>query len=320
MSAINCEALTHEFPEKNRSATARLALDGLSLSVDPGTVYGLLGPNGAGKTTTVKILTTLIIPTGGHASILGMDLLTESRKIRSRIGVAFGGDRGFYGRLTGRENLEYFAALTDLGPHDIKPGVDSILERMKLSERADSKVNTYSAGMRQRLHLARALVADPEVVFLDEPTVGLDPAVAHDLREEVKRLRRSGKTIFLTTHYMMEADELCDKIGVIFRGKIVVSGSPNEVKMGFDRMNVTECLVSSFDDAMLERLRASSLVADLEIADRSSFPCIKIFSGEQGDVSQYARQIFGSSIIGDIIVRQQTLEEAYLSIVRRQRF
>jgi len=315
MAAIECENLRHEFVEVNR-AKRRIALNGLGLSVEPGTIYGLLGPNGAGKTTTVKILTTLMVPTSGRAEVLGNNVVQQAKEVRSNIGVAFGGDKGFFPRLTGRQNLRYFSLLQNLSPAVAKQRIGLLLDKMRLTERADSRVATYSAGMKQRLHLARAMLADPQVVFLDEPTVGLDPAVALDLREEVKRLKEAGKTIFLTTHYMLEADELCDKIGILFKGRLIANGAPTTIKQGFGRLKVTECAVRAFDSDLINALRDSPLIADVEVIERSSFPCFKIFSEEKSDVDQFIRTILQDSVIGDMLVRQQTLEEAYLSIIR----
>ena len=315
MAAIRCEDLHHDFVESNKTKR-RVALNGLSLKVEAGTIYGLLGPNGAGKTTTVKILTTLMMPTSGRAEVLGNDVVHQPDKVRARIGVAFGGDKGFFPRLTGQENLRYFSLLQNLSPTVAKQRIGVLLEKMRLTERAHSRVATYSVGMKQRLHLARALLADPQVIFLDEPTVGLDPAVALDLREEVKQLKKAGKTIFLTTHYMLEADELCDDIGIIFKGRLIASGAPAEIKKGFGRLKVTECAVRVLDPASIKALSDSPLIAAVEISERSSFPLFKIFSEAESDVDQLIRSILQDIMMGEVFIRQQTLEEAYLSIIR----
>jgi ABC-2 type transport system ATP-binding protein len=315
MVAIKCDDLRYEFVE-SKGTKRHVALNGLSLTVEPGTIYGLLGPNGAGKTTTVKILTTLMVPSGGRAMIFGNDVVQRAKEVRSNVGVAFGGDKGFFPRLTGRQNLQYFSLLQNLAPSLASQRIGMLLDRMHLTDRADSRVATYSAGMKQRLHLARAMLADPLVVFLDEPTVGLDPAVALDLREEVKRWKDAGKTIFLTTHYMLEADELCDNIGIIFKGRIVADGPPTAIKKGFGRLKVIECAVRTFEPELTAALMASPLITDVELVERASFPCFKIFSEEEIDVEDCVRTILQDRMIGDMLVRQQTLEEAYLSIVR----
>jgi ABC-2 type transport system ATP-binding protein len=257
-----------------------------------------------------------MMPTSGRAEVLGNDVVHQPDKVRAKIGVAFGGDKGFFPRLTGQENLRYFSLLQNLSPTVAKQRIGVLLEKMRLTERAHSRVATYSVGMKQRLHLARALLADPQVIFLDEPTVGLDPAVALDLREEVKQLKKAGKTIFLTTHYMLEADELCDDIGIIFKGRLIASGAPAEIKKGFGRLKVTECAVRTLDPASIKALSDSPLIAAVEISERSSFPLFKIFSEAESDVDQLIRSILQDIMMGEVFIRQQTLEEAYLSIIR----
>ena len=187
------------------------ALDDVSLTIPPG-MYGLLGPNGAGKTTTMRMLATLLEPTSGSATVLGHDLVTESRAIRRRLGAVLSGERSLYWKLTARENLEYFAALYHVPPAETKGRIVEILEAVHLTDRADDYVEKFSTGMRQRLVLARALLPAPALLLLDEPTVGLDPQAARDLRERVIHLRDEGRTVLLTTHYMEEADQLCDRI------------------------------------------------------------------------------------------------------------
>src|SRR5439155_15048230 len=171
-----------------------VALEDLSLEVGEGELFGLLGPNGAGKTTTVKILTTLLIPTAGSASVLGYDVVRDARQIRPRVGFVFGGERGLYYRVSGRDNLEYFAELYAVEPRRIRVRVDELLDLVGLRDRANERVEGYSRGMKQRLHLARMLLHDPAVLFLDEPTIGLDPIGARELREAVQRLHAVGNT------------------------------------------------------------------------------------------------------------------------------
>ena len=159
-----------------------VALDALDLSVPRGQVFGILGPNGAGKTTAIRILATLLIPTSGQARVLGFDVVKQSNEVRKRIGLVLGGERGLYGRLSGRDNLRYFAALNHMNSGDARRRITELLELVGLTDRPNTLVEEYSRGMKQRLHLARGLLMDPEVLFLDEPTIGLDPVGAHEIR------------------------------------------------------------------------------------------------------------------------------------------
>lgn len=227
VGVIETKALTRQFKRKgSRSHGAVVALDGVDLAVEGATIHGLLGPNGAGKTTLVKILSTVLLPTSGMARVLGWDVVADAKEVRGRIGLVFGGDRGLYTRLTARQNLDYWAAIYSVPAREARVVVDSLLERVGLSDRADERVETFSRGMKQRLHLARGLVGDPEVLFLDEPTVGLDPVAAIDFREFVVELRKQGKTILLTTHDMSEAESVCDRVTLIDRGEILTTEAP----------------------------------------------------------------------------------------------
>jgi ABC-2 type transport system ATP-binding protein len=207
VSAIEVRELTRTYKvgKKLRRGADRRdveALKGVSFEVPAGQLFGLLGPNGAGKTTTIKILTTLLLPTGGQARVLGLDPARQHRELRRRIGYVFGGDKGLYERISALENLRYFADVYRVPAEVKRRRIDELLETVGLKGRERERVETYSRGMRQRLHIARGLLHDPEVLFLDEPTIGLDPVGARELRETVAGLQASGKTILLTTHYM----------------------------------------------------------------------------------------------------------------------
>jgi ABC-2 type transport system ATP-binding protein len=225
MLAIETETLTRTYPSGNQRAAIQ-ALQGVSLTVEEGEVRGLLGPNGAGKTTLVKILSTVLLPSGGQARVLGLDVVRDVDRVRPLIGIVFGGDKGLYMRLTGRQNLEYWAALYQVPPAETKRRLEGLLLRTGLAERADDLVQTYSRGMKQRLHLARGLVANARVLFLDEPTIGMDPMAARDFRKIVRELRDEGRTILLTTHDMAEAEALCDRVALIDHGKVLAVETP----------------------------------------------------------------------------------------------
>jgi ABC-2 type transport system ATP-binding protein len=224
MACVEVEQIVREFVPRRSSKV--VALDGVDLSVAEGEIHGLLGPNGAGKTTLVKILTTILIPTSGRARVLGRDVVDEATEVRRLIGLVFGGDRGLYTRLTARQNLDYWAALYDVGASESRARVEELLQTVGLTERADDRVEGFSRGMKQRLHLARGLIGRPHVLFLDEPTVGLDPMAALDFRTLVTRLKSEGTTILLTTHDLAEAEAVCDRVSMIDRGKILATESP----------------------------------------------------------------------------------------------
>ena len=206
-----------------------VALDAVSMQIEEGEVHGLLGPNGAGKTTLVKVLSTVLLPTSGSASILGHDVVRETSAVRPLIGIVLGGDRGLYWRLTGRENLEYWAALYNVPASTAKRRVSDLLDMVGLSDRADYLVEGYSRGMKQRLHLARGLVASPRVLFLDEPTAGMDPVASREFRRLVESLRSEGRTVLLTTHDMAEAEAVCDRVTLIDRGKVLAVETPRSL-------------------------------------------------------------------------------------------
>jgi len=204
------------------------AVDGISFEVAEGEVFGLLGHNGAGKTTTIRVLTARALPTSGRARVAGFDVATERAAVRPLINLVFE-EQNLYERLSGRDNLRLFARL--YGAVDAR--ADELLERVGLAPAAKRKVKTYSSGMKQRLLLARSLVNSPRVLFLDEPTRGLDPTSARELRDLVRELSRQGVTVFLTTHYMEEADELCQRVAFLSQGRIVALDTPRELKLRY---------------------------------------------------------------------------------------
>jgi ABC-2 type transport system ATP-binding protein len=206
------------------------ALDRLSLTVAEGTIFGLLGPNGAGKSTTVRVLTTLTVPDSGRAHVAGMDVLAEPRRVRHAIGVV-GQKHGIDPDATGRENLVLQAEFYGITGRDLKQRVGESLERFSLTDAANRRVKTYSGGMQRRLDVAMGLIHRPRVLFLDEPTTGLDPEARADMWREISRLAREERiTILLTTHYLEEADRLASQLAIVDRGKVVAEGSPDELK------------------------------------------------------------------------------------------
>lgn len=212
-----------------RQGSEIVAVEDISFSVPRGTIFGLLGPNGAGKTTTIKMLSTLLVPTSGTATVGGFDVQRNEHDVRRQLGVVLGGDRGLYWKLTARDNMVYFGNLYGMRPETIDRRVTELLDVVNLSERANHRVEGFSRGMKQRLHLAKALLHDPPILILDEPTIGLDPASAVDLRRAIANLVPE-HTVLLTTHDMWEADQLCAEIAIVDHGRIVAQGTPQELK------------------------------------------------------------------------------------------
>lgn len=231
-----------------RKAPDTLALRDIDLLVEEGEIHGLLGPNGAGKTTLVKILSTVLLPTSGSAHVLGCDVATQAKRVRADLGVVFGGERGLYTRVTARQNLMFWSALYRIDRRTAKVRCEELLERVGLADRADDPVEKFSRGMKQRLHLARGLVHDPRVLFLDEPTSGMDPLAAHAFRDLVRDLRTEGRTVFLTTHDMAEAEALCGRVSLIDRGRLVLSEPTAEVGR---YLGTGECVEFTCDDKEL---------------------------------------------------------------------
>ncbi len=215
------------------------ALDDLSLQVQEGELYGMLGPNGAGKTTTINILAGLTRPTAGSARVGGYDVVKEAKRVREIIGVC-PQDTAVYDYLTGRENVELFGSLHGMQPSEIKSKAEELLAAVGFEEDADRRVGKYSGGMRRRINLVMALVHDPKIVFLDEPTVAMDPQSRHAVWDFLLELGRTERTVVLTTHYMEEAEALCGTVGIIDNGKLIASGSPRELKEKHEARNLEE--------------------------------------------------------------------------------
>jgi ABC-2 type transport system ATP-binding protein len=299
-----------------RRRTEIEALRGISFEVERGELFGLLGPNGAGKTTTIKILTTLLLPTSGSARVLGFDPANDPGPIRRRVGHVFGGDRGLYDRLSALDNLRYFADLYRVPVREKRSRIAELLELVGLEGRERERVETYSRGMRQRLHIARGLLHDPEILFLDEPTIGLDPVGARELRETIARLRQGGKTILLTTHYMYEADELCQRIAVIAGGTIVAHGTPADLKSRVADRTVIEIETFGIDEDRLDRLREVPGVASVGTEEREQALVVHVQSAQGAELVQPLLRVLDGTTLGKVVAREPTLEDAYVELVR----
>ncbi len=295
-----------------------LAVDGLTFNVRHGELFGILGPNGAGKTTTVKMLTTLLIPSGGKAVVLGYDVEKEPGPIRSRIGFIFGGERGLYWRLSGIDNLRYFASLYHVDPEVTKLRIPYLLEMVGLTDRGEEKVEGYSRGMKQRLHIARTLLHDPEVLFLDEPTMGLDPVGAREVRQVIRDLQAEKKTILLTTHYMFEADALCERIAVIDHGQVVALDTPEALKKLVSDLSVVELEVFGVPSEVLDDVRSLPFVDSVSVNEQEQRQALLIQTSRGSEAVPDLLASLKDVRVGKVIVREPTLEDAYIRLVGGQ--
>lgn len=319
LNAIHLDNLRRTYQVRTgiirRSVKEVLAVDGISFEVQPGELFGLLGPNGAGKTTIVKMLTTLLLPTSGRASVAGFDVVRQGQEVRKRIGFIFGGERGLYWRLNGFDNLRYFASLYHVEPEVARQRIPLLLELVGLHDRADEKVEGYSRGMKQRLHVARTLLHDPEILFLDEPTIGLDPVGARQLRQVIRNMQQEKKTILLTTHYMFEADALCDRIGVIDHGKIVALDTPAALKRHVSDLSVIEVEVFGIAQETLDMIRGLPFVDTLAVEDRDQRQSLRVQTPRGSEAVPDLMASLNGVRVGRVQVREPTLEDAYVRLV-----
>ena len=291
------------------------AVRGVDLSVAQGEVFGFLGPNGAGKTTMVRMLCTLLPPTEGTATVAGIDVVADAAEVRRRIGVALQ-EIGLDPVQTGRELLELQCGLYGIGRERARGRTDELLALVGLTDAADRRTKTYSGGMKRRLDLASALVHSPEVLFLDEPTTGLDPSSRRTVWDEVRRINASGTTVFLTTQYLEEADQLCDRLAIIDAGAIVAEGTPEQLKaeMGHD---VVTLALDGADAAATERA-VSGLEGLERIVAEADALALYVDNGA-GQVTEIVRLLEGGGIqVGAITVSRPSLDDVFLQATGRR--
>jgi ABC-2 type transport system ATP-binding protein len=313
MDAITAEGLVKTY--KSRAGAVR-ALDGLDLAVPEGSVLGVLGPNGAGKTTTVRILSTLLRPDAGRATVAGFDVVEQAHRVRASIGLS-GQYAAVDENLTGRENLYLFGRLYRMSKHDAQRRADELLEQFDLASAAARVVKTYSGGMRRRLDLACALCGSPRLIFLDEPTTGLDPRSRLAMWEVIRVRVREGATVLLTTQYLEEADELAHGIAVIDHGRVIARGTADELKsqIGGERIEV---VVRSGDDlARAAELLARDCAGDCVTDEQERRVTVPAHGGAQRLV-QVVRDLDAAGIaIDDVGLRRPTLDDVFLALTGR---
>ncbi len=251
----------NKLKEKNN---VTVALNKVNINIHPGELFGLLGPNGSGKTTMIKCLSTILIPDQGTATVNGFDVNKETSMVRASLGMVVGGERTLYWKLTARDNLMYFSSLYKMKKQHATKRIQELLETFNLSDRADERLEDYSTGMRQKVAIARALLHDPPILLLDEPTLGLDPNFSRQIRKQIRDLsQKQGKTVLLTTHYMDEADQLCDRVAFINNGNIVATDTPNRLKTMVKEKELVEIAVYRPPEDIEKQIR--SLIPELEI-------------------------------------------------------
>jgi ABC-2 type transport system ATP-binding protein len=323
--AIHARGVTRVYKAKPEPVTA---LGGVDLDVRPGEYFGLLGPNGAGKTTLIKILTTLLIPTSGTAKVAGFDVVTETAKIRRVINMVAGGEQSGYGLLNVREQLWMFSQFYGLPQREGWRRVDELIEIVGLVEQREQKVRSLSTGQRQKLNFARGLLNDPWVLFLDEPTLGLDVAAARDLREHTLawKAAQPGRTLLLTTHYMVEAEQLCDRIAIVDRGKILALGTPDELRrrvqaesifrIELDRLppNGGMAALASLP-GVLSAVRADDELDDAAGTDRVA---LKVALADDSALTSVVTAVAerGSQLVG-LAKSEPSLEDVFVELVGR---
>jgi ABC-2 type transport system ATP-binding protein len=289
------------------------ALDGFNLAVAPGTVCGLLGPNGAGKTTAVRILSTLLLPDGGRAEVAGFDVVRQADQVRYRIGLV-GQHAAVDEILSGRENLVMFGRLYHLGRRQATERADELLARFGLADIGNKPVSQYSGGMRRRLDLAASLVLAPPVLFLDEPTTGLDPRSRNEVWAAVRGLVQVGTTVLLTTQYLDEADQLADAISVVDHGRVIASGTPDELKSGFggDRIDVVVRRVDQL--AAAARVLRETAQTEPEVNPDTRQVSIAV-PDRAASLTELLRTLDGVGVeIDDLALRRPTLDEVFLHL------
>lgn len=294
------------------------AVDNINFNIKKGEIFGLLGPNGAGKTTTIKMITGLLMPTTGEVMVMGQDVNKNQKKSLRNIGTVLAGDRSIYWKLTGRENLEYFAALYGCDTKEAKLRANKIIKRFQMEEKSDVLVEKYSTGMKQKIALGKALIPGAPVVLLDEPTLGLDPQSAINLREIIMEIKEEGRTVLLTTHYMEEADFLCDRIAIIDGGKIIALDTPENLKKSISKVKILKITIDNCNDKVLEDVKTISYVENINSEYKSENRAYEIII-HHNDGEEIIQEIINILIkhsikLLNIKVEEPSLEDVFINL------
>jgi ABC-2 type transport system ATP-binding protein len=314
--AVETKALRRVYKSRSQEV---VALDGVDLRVARGLRYGVLGPNGAGKTTLIKILVTLLLPSSGEAFVDGLDVVHQFRELRHRIAMVSGGENVGFGLLTVREQLWMFSQFYGMPSRAARRRIDELLERLGLTDASARLVSALSSGMRQKMNLIRGLMTDPRILFLDEPTVALDVSAARDVRDEVRRWMAEDptRTVILTTHYMMEADELCDRVAIVNRGRVVAEGTPAELKQQVQQDAIVDIQLSP-GSRLLDALRGVEGVAAASVSEQDGIDRFSLQLSSDAALSGVMRIVEGSGRqIRGVQKREPTLEDAFVKLVGR---
>ena len=314
--AVETKALRRVYKTRSQEV---VALDGIDLRVPRGQRYGVLGPNGAGKTTMIKILVTLLLPSSGEAYVDGLDVVHQFRELRHRIAMVSGGENVGFGMLKVKEQLWMFSQFYGMPSGAARRRIDELLERLELTEAANRLVSALSSGMRQKMNLIRGLMTDPRILFLDEPTVALDVGAARDVRHEIRRWMAEDptRTVILTTHYMMEADELCDRVAIVNRGRIVAEGTPAELKQQVQQNAVVDLQLSP-GSRLLDALRGVDGVVAASVLEQDGTDRFSLLLASDAALGGVMRivETSGREIRG-VQKREPTLEDAFVKLVGR---
>lgn len=304
--AIQIKALSYDYGEMR-------AINDLSLEVPRGAVFGFLGPNGAGKTTTIHLLLGLLKPTQGQISVLGFDTQTHAHEIRSHTGALLE-HTGLYERLSAEENLTFYARIYRLDANQRQNRIEELLSQLDLWTRRKELVHTWSRGMKQKLAIARALLHQPKLVFLDEPTAGMDPLAAATLRKQLIVLsKRENVTIFLNTHNLHEAQSVCDFVGILRKGKLIATGSPNEL-LGNEETQQIEIIGNGINRSTISILKKSPDIISVELVDDR----LKITLNKHSDIVSVINQVAGDGVeINEVLNTKNNLEELFLQLMEK---
>jgi len=310
-NAVHAESVTRKYFKKGKPD--KIALDNVSLEIPKGSFYGLLGPNGAGKSTLIRIFSTLLLPSDGRVSVLGYDVKTQANDIRWKISLVAGGEMSGYGLLTVYEQLWMFAMFNGLSNKEAKESINSLIDVVGLNDSKDTKLSELSTGMRQKMNLVRGLMSNPEVLFLDEPTLGLDVEIARDVRSYLKIWMQEGqgnRTVLLTTHYMQEAEDLCDTISIIDEGKILHTGTSEYLK---DKSNFDIKYIVKFSKDIDSNFSINNL--RIKIIDSKT---VEVLIENSIENSSIFKQIKELENVISIALHKPNLEDTFLALTGKQ--